>query len=190
MDPMFIYFGELEFDKDHRFTLKFTNNEENEETNNVLLSSSKKDYYITRMKCYLKIEGKTEDPSNYGKIKESSDIFNDIIENGADHLYEFNKVEYIIDTRGYENKKRTFDVIMSKRKNNTRNFKFHDLKTNKEKTIEAYRTFAKSKSAGSNFKNVSVGEHVITSSNNRKKLQKKFIGILKRILILLTTTEI
>ena len=186
MDPIFIYFDELEFDKDHRFTLKFTNNEENEETNNVLLSSSsKKDYFITSMKCYLKIEGKTEDLSIYGKIKESFDIFNDIIENGADHLYEFNKVEYIIDTRGYESKKRTFDVIMSKRKNNRRNFKLYDLKT-----IEAYSTFAKSKITGFNFKNVSVGEYVITSRNNRKKLQKKFIGILKRILILLTTTEI
>ena len=57
MDLVFIYFKELEFDKQDMFTLNFTNNEENEEANYVLLSS-KKDFYTTSMKCFLKIEGK------------------------------------------------------------------------------------------------------------------------------------
>ena len=41
MDPIFIYFDKLEFDKENRFTLRFTNDEENEETNYILLSKNK-----------------------------------------------------------------------------------------------------------------------------------------------------
>ena len=35
MDLVFIYSKELEFEKENRLTLNFTNNEENEETNYV-----------------------------------------------------------------------------------------------------------------------------------------------------------
>ena len=35
MDPTFIYFDELEFDKENRFTLRYTNDEKNEETSYI-----------------------------------------------------------------------------------------------------------------------------------------------------------
>ena len=37
MDLVFMYFKELEFDKQNRLTLNITNDEENEETNYILL---------------------------------------------------------------------------------------------------------------------------------------------------------
>ena len=173
MDPIFIYFDELEFDKETRFTIRFTNNEENKETNYFLLSKNK-DYSITSMKCYLEIEGKIEDLSNCDKIKEASNIGNDIIENGIDHLYKFNKMEHIIDTGGYENKRITFSMIKLQRYNHIRNFKFHDLKTNTEKTIKVYSAFDELRGVGLKFKNDTLGEYTITLSKYRKNLQKYF----------------
>ena len=58
------------------------------------------------MKCYLKVESKIKELcKKKKKKKKNSDIDNDVIANGIDHLYRFNKVVYTIDTRGYENKK-------------------------------------------------------------------------------------
>ena len=41
MEPVFIYFDELEFDERNRFILKFSNDEENEATNYILFSKNK-----------------------------------------------------------------------------------------------------------------------------------------------------
>ena len=122
------------------------------------------------MKCYLKIKEKIEGLSNYDKINKTFEISNDIIENGFDHLYKFNKIEYLIDTGGSENKRIAFDIIKSQRKNHTRTFKVHDLKTNKDKIIRVYSALNELKSMELNFKSNSVGKYVITLSKDRTKL--------------------
>ena len=66
------------------------------------------------------------------------------MENSFDPLYKFNAIAHIIDTRGYENtptKKKTFEVNKSNRKNHTRNFKFHDLKTNRKNSKKAKKLY-------------------------------------------------
>ena len=93
------------------------------------------------MKCYLKIKAKIENLSNYNIIKEASNISNDIIENGINHFYKFNKIEVIIDRRRCKNKRITFNVDKSERNNHRRNLRIHDLKANTEKTIKVYSVF-------------------------------------------------
>ena len=83
---------------------------------------------------FLKIGRKIEDLKNYDKIKETFEISNDIIENDFDYLFKCNAIDYIVDSRDYENAKTKFEVDKSNRKNHARNFRFHDLKTNQEKT--------------------------------------------------------
>ena len=41
MEPVFIYFDEVECDERNRFTLKFSNDEEDEATNYILFSKNK-----------------------------------------------------------------------------------------------------------------------------------------------------
>ena len=67
------------------------------------------------MKCYLKIEDKIKDLSNYKHTKDTFHIGNDIIDNLIDHLYRFDKIVYTIDTRSYENKKIIIDIIKTKK---------------------------------------------------------------------------
>ena len=176
MEPVFIFFDELEFNERNRFTLKFSNDEENEATNYILFSKNK-DYFITSMKCYSKIEGKIKDLSNYGKIKETSYIANDIIDNNIDHLYRFNRVYYIIDKRVFENKKLPFEIIKSQRKKHTGKLTFYDIKTNTEKEIDVYSTFDELKATALNFKNDLVREYVTSLSKDEKKLKKDVLGI-------------
>ena len=152
--------------------MNFTNDEEHEETNYVLLSS-KKDYCITSIKC-LEIEGTIEDSGNYDKIKETSEISNDITKNGFDQFYKFNTVEYIIDTRGYVNEKHKFEADKTNRKNHARNFKFHDLKTNQEKMIKVYSAFDELKDSDLKFKQPTFGVYNIGLTADGKKLQKWF----------------
>ena len=58
-----------------------------------------KDYFITSMKCFLKIQPLFEDLGNYKEIKKLSDAANKIID--ADYMID--KIDYVIDTRGYKN---------------------------------------------------------------------------------------
>ena len=179
MDPIFFYFDGLVFDNKIRFTLTFTNDEEPYETNYILLPS-KKDYYITSMKCYLEIVGKIEDLSNYDKIKETSEISNVIIENSFDLLYKFNMVEYIIDTRNYVNEKHKFKVDKTNRKNHTRNFRFHDLETNQEKTIKVYSAFDELKDSDLKFKHNTLEVYNISLTSDAKNYKSDLIGNLEK----------
>ena len=50
MEPVLIYFDELELDKRNRFTLKFSNDEENEATNYISFSKQTADWMISYLK--------------------------------------------------------------------------------------------------------------------------------------------
>ena len=68
------------------------------------------------MKCYLKIEDKIKDLSNYKHTKDTFHIGNDLVDKiFLQEWVRFDKIVYTIDTRSYENKKIIIDIIKTKK---------------------------------------------------------------------------
>ena len=62
MEPVYIYFDQLTFNDKNRVILKFSKNDEIKKAP----FSSKKEYFITSMKCFLKLDS---DIKNWKKYK-------------------------------------------------------------------------------------------------------------------------
>ena len=86
MDPVVIYFKELEFDILQRFTLGFS---ENNELKKILFSTS--------MICYLKLETNITNNKNLEKNKELSKIAKQLEQNGFDSLFKIESIDFIYD---------------------------------------------------------------------------------------------
>ena len=56
-----------------------------------------RDYYITSISCFIKITQGLTELNHYEEIKKISEIFNKILKNGVEHLYEENKLEATFD---------------------------------------------------------------------------------------------
>ena len=87
------------------------------------------------MKCFLKIQSHVEDLSNYKYIKQLSDAANQIIDDN-NFSYKIDNIDYVIDTRGYKNARKTFDFIKKYNKSYTEELNFYNLETKKEKEID------------------------------------------------------
>ena len=101
MEPIFIYYKNLSFDQNKRFTLEFSNDDLLE----GVLFKKNKDYYITSMSCYVGLTVDVTKLSQFEKIKEISDLANAILANGVDFGYK----KYAMQAT-YEGEKYTFKI--------------------------------------------------------------------------------
>ena len=107
MDPVVIYFKELEFDILQRFTLGYSENNE-----------LKKIFFSTSMICYLKLETNITNNKNLEKNKDLSKIAKQLEQNGFDSLFQIESIDFIYDNiarKEYFNK-RKFNVVKNKEK--------------------------------------------------------------------------
>ena len=86
MDPVVIYFKELEFNILQRFTLAFSQNNE-----------LKKIFFSTNMICYLKLETNITNNKNLEKNKDLSKIAKQLEQNGFDSLFQIESIDFIYD---------------------------------------------------------------------------------------------
>ena len=117
MDPVVIYFKELEFDILQRFTLGYSENNE-----------LKKFFFSTSMICYLKLETNITNNKNLEKNKDLSKIAKQLEQNGFDSLFQIESIDFIYDNiarKEYFNK-RKFNVVKNKEKLYTFDFKYYD----------------------------------------------------------------
>ena len=117
MDPVVIYFKELEFDILQRFTLGYSENNE-----------LKKIFFSTSMICYLKLETNITNNKNLEKNKDLSKIAKQLEQNGFDSLFQIESIDFIYDNiarKEYFNK-RKFNVVKNKEKLYTFDFKYYD----------------------------------------------------------------
>ena len=127
MDPVVIYFKELEFNILQRFTLGFSQNNE-----------LKKKFFSTNMICYLKLETNITNNKNLEKNKELSKIAKQLEQNGFDSLFQIESIDFIYDNiaRKEDFNKRKFNVVKNKEKLYMFDFKYYDpMKKKKKKRL-------------------------------------------------------
>ena len=133
MDPVVIYFKELEFDILQRFTLGYSENNE-----------LKKIFFSTSMICYLKLETNITNNKNLEKNKDLSKIAKQLEQNGFDSLFQIESIDFIYDNiarKEYFNK-RKFNVVKNKEKLYTFDFKYYDPMKKKIYTHNIHTIFS------------------------------------------------
>ena len=128
MDPVVIYFKELEFNILQRFTLAFSQNNE-----------LKKNFFSTNIICYLKLETNITNNKNLEKNKELSKIAKQLEQNGFDSLFQIESIDFVYDNiaRKEDFNKRKFNVVKNKEKLYMFDFKYYDpMKKKKKKTAQ------------------------------------------------------
>ena len=83
MEPLFIYYNNLSFNQNKRFTLEFSDNDLLER----VLFRKNKDYYITSMSCYVDLTVDVTKLPQSNQIKKNSDLANAILPDGVDFGY-------------------------------------------------------------------------------------------------------
>ena len=81
MDPIFIYYNNLQFQDNKSFSIDFSDEDRLQE---VLFKKSK-DYYLTSMLCFIEITNDHSELEHYDKIK-IFELSNKILKDGVDHL--------------------------------------------------------------------------------------------------------
>ena len=84
MEPVFIYYSNLSFDQNKRFTLEFSNSD----LLKGVIFKKNKDYYITSMSCYVDLTVDVAKLPQFDKIKEISDLANAILPDDVDFCYQ------------------------------------------------------------------------------------------------------
>ena len=88
-EPIFISFDKLKFDKEKKFTLEFSNGDEITE----VLFKQFKDYFIINMDYFIELSNDIKSSTQYKKIKEISDIANNILRSSIGFGFKF---DYLI----------------------------------------------------------------------------------------------
>ena len=106
MKPIFIYFKEVELDRNNKFTLDFSNTEITYEIDFL----TKSYYYITTLNCDLIVKEHHDDKSKLTKdLSEKSRL---LLEKGPAYQNDINEISYFIRATGLKTveKKIKFDL--------------------------------------------------------------------------------
>ena len=91
MDPVFIYYNNLEFQDNKIFSINlqgiFSINLQG------ILFRKSRDYYLTSMSCFIEITNDLSELEHYDNITKISALSNKILKNRVEHLYEEKEIE-------------------------------------------------------------------------------------------------
>ena len=125
------------------------------------------------MKYFLIIHPLIEDLANYKDIKEISYAANNTINNKKIN-YKIDKIDYIINARGYKNERKSFNFVQKYNKLYSEKLKFYNLKTKKMKEIDIYSAFLELQKIGLNFKDNNDNIYQLKLAKDLKTLTRKF----------------
>ena len=89
MDPVFIYYNNLEFQDNKIFSISFNDGDRLQ----GILFKKNRDYYLTSMSCFIEITNDLSELEHYDNITKISDLSNKILKNRVEHLYEEKEIE-------------------------------------------------------------------------------------------------
>ena len=118
-----IYFNELELDLENKFYLGFF---QNCNITNFILFSTKNNYFITSMKCYIKINPNTSQTKKFKLTKELSDTAQELNSNGPNVFFNIKSINHVADTVSYLQSNEWFDLVPNKQKLFVSNIDYFD----------------------------------------------------------------
>ena len=129
MEPIFIYYNNLNFDQDKNFLLEFSDSDKLDD----VIFKNNKDYYITNMSCYIDLTVDVTKLPQFDKIKEISDLSNAILANGVDFGYKKNAVQLTFGNKTYY-----FRINKINRSSYIENIEFSNYNLKKKRLVYVY----------------------------------------------------
>ena len=167
MEPIFIYCDKVKFQNDDYkiFKVDFSDGDNLE----GVFFRKNRDYYITSMSCFITLEQDLKELNHYTDIKKISEISNEILKNGIEHLYEEKVLEVSL-----ENVEQKYELTpyKSKRGLSVHAVDFFDIKTKKKRTVYVYSPYKELKLYGLKFENKekSVYRYTINMKEENDKI--------------------
>ena len=140
MEPTFIYYNNLTFDDENKFSIDFSN----KDTIEGVVFKKNNDYYITSMTCYVDLTVDITKLPNYAKIKQTSDLANAIL--GGDIDFGYSRKELVLGKTSGSNLK--FRSEKSRRDQYLEGVEFFDYESKKTKNVHIYSASKELKDRG------------------------------------------
>ena len=171
MEPIFMFFDKVLFDKSDAisssFTLKFSDGDALE----GVLFKKNNDYYVTSLSCSVTIEKDLKELKEYEDIKEISDIANRYLTNGVNH---FNKAIRLSTSIFYKGITEALAEDQTKQLLSLVTIPFIDLNTDDRNTVKVYSPYEKLKIHGLKFSNRYINYELnLITENNELVIEKK-----------------
>ena len=174
MEPVFIYFNKITFDKtddeSKTFTLSFS---DGDALDGVLFKKTN-DYYITSMVCSITIEKDFKELKDYDNIKKISAIANGYLKHGINH---FNKALKLSNSIFYRSLSDELAEDETKQLLSTVTIPFIDLITKKKNTVKIYSPFQKFKIYGFEFSNKYLTYNLNLITENKELVIEKKVTL-------------
>ena len=171
MDPIFIYYNNLEFKDKKIFNIQFSN----EDRLQGVMFKKDKDYYLTSMSCFIELNTSLNNTSFNKQIIEISTLSNEILKNGIDHKYKEPELEII-----FGNITVPLEPVKTNRPQSTVAVEFFDHVTYQKRIVLVYQPYKELKEFGLKFekknKNDKIAGYTIDLKDNASKqlfLEKK-----------------
>ena len=91
MDPIFIYYNNLKFAENKKFTLEFSDRD----ILQGIIFRKNKDYFLMSLTCFIETENDITELMQYADIQKISEFANRIIKNGIDYGHELPDIEIL-----------------------------------------------------------------------------------------------
>ena len=176
MEPAFIYCDKVKFqnDKYKIFKVDFSNGDNLE----GVLFRKNRDYYITSLSCFITLEQNLKELEYYDDIKKISEISNEILKNGIEHLYEEKVLEVTL--------KIEFQPDKSNRGLSVPAVEFFDEQTKTKGLVYIYSPYEELKKYGLKFVNKGKNTYKYTidmkEENEKLYLEKKLFFDKKKVI--------
>ena len=142
MEPIFIYYNNLNFEQDKNFLLEFSDSDKLDD----VIFKNNKDYYITNMSCYIDLTVDVTKLPQFDKIKEISDLSNAILANGVDFGYKKNAVQLTFGNKTYY-----FRINKINRSSYIENTEFSNYNLKKKRLVYVYSPYKELAGDGMKF---------------------------------------
>ena len=129
MEPIFIYYNNLNFEQDKNFLLEFSDSDKLDD----VIFKNNKDYYITNISCYIDLTVDVTKLPQFDKIKEISDLSNSILANGVDFGCKKNAVQLTFGNKTYY-----FRINKINRSSYIENIEFSNYNLKKKRLVYVY----------------------------------------------------
>ena len=142
MEPIFIYYNNLNFEQDKNFLLEFSDSDKLDD----VIFKNNKDYYITNISCYIDLTVDVTKLPQFDKIKEISDLSNAILANGVDFGCKKNAVQLTFGNKTYY-----FRINKINRSSYIENIEFFDHNLKKKSLAYVYSPYKELAGDGMKF---------------------------------------